>query len=148
MALYLQPCAELASDARAVRFEGGIGLSSGSLPAEVRPGQPFGVALEWTLSQATPAYAVFLHLADETGKPWGQSDGDPVNGLRPFPGFEPGQLVLDCRAVLPAPETPPGRYAVIAGLYRRDTGQRLRLTSGPEAGADAHLIGQVQVRAR
>jgi len=149
LALYLPPCGDVPSEAKLVRFEGGISLSHGGLAKQVRPGEPFPVTLEWTVDQQpTLGYAVFVHLVREGGRPWGQSDGDPVNGLQPFPQFEPGQPVVDCRAVLPAPDTPAGSYTVIVGLYRRDTGQRLRVISGPDAGSDAHTIGQVEVMPR
>jgi len=149
LALYLPPCQQVASDARVVRFEQGISLSYGDAPEQVTPGQPFSVALQWTLDERPPcAYAVFLHLADERGKPWGQSDGDPVNGLKPFTQFDPGQPVADCRAVLPSTGTPPGHYRLIVGLYRRDTGRRLKVIGGPAAGSDACTIGQVEVAPR
>jgi hypothetical protein len=149
LALYLPPCGDVPSEAKLVRFEEGISLSHGGLAKQVRPGEPFPVTLEWTVDQQpTLGYAVFVHLVREGGRPWGQSDGDPVNGLKPFPQFEPGQPVVDCRAVLPAADTPAGSYTVIVGLYRRDTGQRLRVISGPDAGSDAHTIGQVEVMPR
>ena len=104
------------------------------------------VALQWRVS-TPPArgYVVYVHLYDQAGKLWAQSDGLPVNGLKPFAHFTANQPEMDCRAVLPPPETPPGRYTLQVGLYDADTGKRLPVTSGAEVGADHCVIGQVDL---
>jgi mannosyltransferase len=144
--LYLAPCTMAQPDAQTVDFAEHISLTYAPLVERVVAGQPISVALQWSVSTPpTRGYAVYMHLYDQDGKLWAQSDGLPMNGLRPFAQFTANQPVKDCRAVLILPEMPPGRYALRVGLYDTETGKRLQVTSGAEAGADHCVIGQVDI---
>jgi hypothetical protein len=149
IALYLAPCTMAQPAAQTVDFAEQIHLTYAPLSERGVAGQPISVALQWRVS-TLPArgYAVYVHLYDQAGKLWAQSDGLPVNGLSPFAQFTANQLVMDCRAVLLPPETPSGRYTLQVGLYDVDTGKRLPVTGGAEVGADHCLIGQVDIVAR
>ncbi len=94
-------------------------------PAKVRPGDRLTLTLFWApLRNTDVAYTVFVHLWD--GKTiWGQKDGPPQEGDFPTTDWFPGDLIADTRVVPIDPATPPGRYQLIAGLYRLETGERL-----------------------
>ncbi|RME45456.1 MAG: hypothetical protein D6791_10700, partial [Chloroflexi bacterium] len=92
---------------------------------QVAAGDSFELTLFWEPLRATDvAYTVFVHLWDGQTI-WGQKDGEPANGTWPTTDWYPGDLIIDTREVPVKPETPPGEYQVIAGLYRWETGERL-----------------------
>jgi hypothetical protein len=83
------------------------------------------LSLVW---QAVPAvgvdYTVFVHLVDTAGNRLAGIDGQPP---LPTSQWVRDEVVIDERAV-PIPEDlPPGEYRLVVGLYRADTGERLRL---------------------
>jgi hypothetical protein len=88
------------------------------------PGQVLSTSLYWKTDVLTESAArVFLHLYNEQGDLGPQSDGWPVSGTRPPYTWQPGETILDRRAIpLPA-DLPPGRYALEVGWY--DAGGRL-----------------------
>jgi 4-amino-4-deoxy-L-arabinose transferase-like glycosyltransferase len=108
------------------------------------PGESFKLTLFWEPLRATDvAYTVFVHLWDGQTI-WGQKDGQPQacpepcrrGGMWPTTDWYPGDLIIDTRQVPVKPKTPPGKYQLIAGLYRLETGERL-----PAYGADGRLRG-------
>ncbi len=127
------------------RFEGGITLASAAVgPAEARPGDVVAVALVWRAA-AAPAerLTVFVHVVDADGRPVAQHDAEPAGGGRPTDTWRAGDAVADRHgARLPA-DAAPGRYRVIAGLYRPATGERLRLAGA--GGPDHAVLGTVRV---
>jgi hypothetical protein len=70
---------------------------------------------------------VFVHVVDASGRLVAQGDGPPLGGAYPTSLWEPGELVED-EYVLGAAS---GR--VLIGLYRPDTGERLRTGDGRDA---------------
>ncbi len=122
-------------------FERGIMLYYAPLS---RRGNILGVTLRWQTAQPlNHAYKVFVHLRRSDGEPIVQSDSEPAGGFDPTDTWQPGQLVLDRRALLVPRNTPPGTYAVYAGLYDPEDGSRLHVLS-PSAGdtSDSVLIGR------
>lgn len=145
LALYTAPQAEVVGRA-AVTFEGGISLAYRSPAPRAEAGATVAVPLEWAVAAPVDtAYAVFLQLLDADGRLVAQADGDPVNGLHAFTQFVPGEPVDDEHALLIPADAPPGAYRLIVGLYDRDTGQRLRVARGSDAGADAHQLATIEV---
>lgn len=98
---------------------------------EARPGGQLEVVLYWqTREPLTIDYQVFVHLeGDGTDNSpagiWGQSDGRPACQLYPVPAWQPHQLVPDPHLITISPDTPPGDYPVLVGMYAPDTGVRL-----------------------
>ncbi|MFQ5855519.1 MAG: glycosyltransferase family 39 protein [Anaerolineae bacterium] len=117
--------------------------------ARVAPGQSIALTLFWEPLRTTDvSYTVFVHLWDGQTI-WGQKDGQPQAcpepctvpspstvlrtglsrgrraGAWPTTEWFPGDLIVDSRQVPVDPDTPPGGYELIAGLYRLDTGERL-----------------------
>jgi hypothetical protein len=73
-------------------------------------------------------YTVFVHVVDASGRPIAQGDAPPLGGAYPTSLWEPGELIDDEYAV---PGGSAGR--VLIGLYRADTGERLRAENGADA---------------
>ncbi|HID62307.1 MAG TPA: hypothetical protein EYP49_06150 [Anaerolineae bacterium] len=76
-------------------------------------------------------YTVFVHLVDQGGKLWGQSDSVPMKGMYPTSAWLPGQLVEDRHVIQVDPAVPSGSYRVLVGLYNPATLERLEAV-GPE----------------
>ena len=113
----------------------GYGLSA----TQVAPGDLLAVSLWWEADAAPPdEYTVFLQLLDGANHLVGQRDASPRTPTRNWP---PGQTVADGHGLLVEPGTPPGPHRLIAGLYRADTGERLRTPDG----ADFVTLATVQV---
>ena len=123
-----------------------LGGAVALLPATVRQaGQALDVQLRWLPGQALGQdYSVFVHVLDGSGRLVAQADGPPAGGQWPARYWLPGIPVDDSRTVNLPPDLPAGRYAVVAGLYRLDTGERLPATpAGPEPGSV--LVGTVHI---
>lgn len=117
---------------------GQVRLLGGSLEPE--PSEPFEpsdiltVTLAWQAqAEMDVSYRVFLHLLEPDGGLLTQSDGEPVNWLRPTTGWAPGEVVLDERLLTIPVDATPGDYALVAGLYDPETKERLRLPTGASA---------------
>jgi hypothetical protein len=120
----------------------------------ITPDGHVALTLYWqALTALNTDYQVFVHVAGGlvTGGPagiWGQSDGVPGNvitplllwdtsrllagqrgGVDPWPTstWRKGQVIRDRRSFQIPPDTPGARYALIAGLYQPETGERLKL---------------------
>ncbi|MBI1879029.1 MAG: glycosyltransferase family 39 protein [Chloroflexi bacterium] len=113
--------------------------------ATVAPGETLYVNLYWrALQNPGENYRVFVHLTDRTNL-WGQQDEDPACPL-PASIWRPGQHGLGQFRLPIKPETPPGRYPLIIGLYRADTLERLKITGGAgQVGDDFLWLGDVEV---
>jgi 4-amino-4-deoxy-L-arabinose transferase-like glycosyltransferase len=98
--------------------------------AQARPGDILQVALTWRAERKPEAnYTVFLQLLDEGSQVVAQSDRWPGDGLHPTADMAAGQTIVD-RVALRLPERP-GRYRLIAGMYRGDVEGAPRL-DGPD----------------
>lgn len=62
-------------------------------------------------------YATTLQVLDDQGNLWGQSDSQNPGGL-PTSRWGPGQYARDVHRLRLRPGTPPGRYNLVAGVYR------------------------------
>ena len=96
---------------------------------QTTPGQRIALTLYWeALAPTNTSYTVFVHLADETGRPWGQQDAPPALGARPTTGWLTGEFVADQKQITVAGDVPAGSYRLLVGLYGPD-GKRLEATS-------------------
>lgn len=88
------------------------------------PGGSLTLTTYWqAIKPAEKSYHVFVHL--ETERIWSQSDGVPLCDSYPTHHWRPGQAIGDHRRLEIPPETPPGRYPLLVGLYDPDSGVRL-----------------------
>jgi hypothetical protein len=75
------------------------------------------------------SYLTFVHLVNAAGGELeSQVDRVPVNDLRPTSGWRPGEVLEDQLTLALPEDLAPGEYAVNAGMYNPDDGQRLPLT--------------------
>jgi 4-amino-4-deoxy-L-arabinose transferase-like glycosyltransferase len=107
-----------------VNFGGQIELVGYDLKtAEVPPGGMVRLGLFWrSLQPLSVRYRAFVHVED--GRIWGQQDDDPACRL-PTTEWRAGQLAGGQFRFSLEPETPPGAYPLIVGLYDPQTGERL-----------------------
>ena len=126
------------------QFAGGPRLTGYAFtPAVARPGDTLLVSLQWQATAAMPIdYTVFTQLWDASGQVAAQLDSQPASGTRPTSGWQPGEMVLDRKAILLPADLPPGSYTLQVGLYDLATLQRLTLSA---SGDDHILLGTVQV---
>jgi hypothetical protein len=113
-------------------------------PAGARPGTVVTATLVWKGNQ-TPAsaYHVFVHLQNSDGAIVAQSDGVAAAGARPTPGWLPGEFVSETRALQLPADLPPGEYALLAGMYLPETGERLTAAAFPDGRV---ALGTIEVR--
>ena len=105
------------------------------------PGDSFSLRLFWQASERPPEnYTVFVHLLGADNTVWATDDGYPAE--TPATALWPGQSITDCHRLRVPDDMPPGWYSVEVGLYRLDTGERLRLPDG----GDRALIPGFEVR--
>lgn len=110
----------------------------------VKAGQAIPLTLYWqALTPMDRDYTLFLHLLDEEGQIWCQSDSQPLDGFYPTSFWDVGELVEDEHELTVDPNAPEGDYNLIAGLYFLPTGERLPLLDGE---GDMVILGRVMVR--
>jgi hypothetical protein len=111
---------------------------------QVVAGDVLSVRLYWLSHTETDvAYRAFVHLGRDPV--WGQHDDDPACRL-PTTEWRAGQTAVGQFRVVPSPETPPGDYPLVVGLYHPTTGERLPVsdTDGQPVG-DSLILTTVQV---
>jgi len=128
-----------------VQFEDGIRLLGYDVrPQPVPAGGTLLVTFYWQADTPPHAdYTITAQLLDERGTLVAQFDGQPANGARPTSGWQPGETIVDSRAISAA-GLPPGTYDLWVGLYTWPDIVRLRLADG--SGADAWHVSKVLVQ--
>jgi hypothetical protein len=113
-------------------------------PEFVQPGDIVQISLFWQADALLETrYKVFLHLLDEQGHIVAQRDSEPGGGLALTTTWPAGETIPDNHGVLIPPETPPGRYTLILGLYDlTDPASRLLTPDGN----DSFLLNTIEVR--
>lgn len=147
---YIRPAPP--ADAISVRsgalFGGIIELEGFTLSAEhLSGGEALGVTLFWRAYQPIEEhYRVFVHVYNPDGTILCQHDGEPASGLAPFPSWEVTQQVIDAHGMVIPPDTPPGEYPVVVGLYNPASGgDRLMVTEPGGEESDAILIATLTI---
>ncbi len=102
------------------------------------------LSLVWQAT-ASPAedYTVFVQVLDEGGQLRAQVDRYPVGGFRPTSSWAAGETVRDNYGL--RLDVPPGRYRLIAGMYRLATMERLPVLSQGVAVGDHVLLDEIDV---
>ncbi|HET7088167.1 MAG TPA: hypothetical protein VFL17_05910 [Anaerolineae bacterium] len=127
---------------------GKVRLIGYELPESIRPGETLrvAVALEAT-SPLEQRYKVFVHLRGEGDSVLAQADRLPCNFSLNEADWRPGDIVLEEYTLPISPETAPGTYRVILGVYRPDTHARLPvLSSDPPHTGDGVVLGEIDVK--
>jgi hypothetical protein len=121
-----------------------IGFDSDEM--ELASGQTIDLTLYWQ-AQVQPSlnYSVLAQLVDTGRNIYGAQD-NLHPGQFPTSQWPPWGYVADPHRVPVPPGTPPGDYALVVGLYRPDTWQRLPiLTPQLDAWGDVVSLGTVTV---
>lgn len=140
--------ADLGGELRLLGYEVDHGLAAGDVGSfDVEPGAMIPVTVYWqAVASMERDYTVFLHLVDQQGRIWGQSDSEPEHGFYPTSFWHVGEIVLDRHEIRVDASTPEGNYELLGGVYGWDTGERLHVLD--EAGqpeGDSVLLGPVRV---
>jgi hypothetical protein len=110
-------------------LEEGVALMGYDAPQQVVSGETLSTVLYWRpLSEFDLYYNVFVHLEVEGERIWGQSDEAPACGASPTKEWRPGEVVVDGHTLMLDPNTPPGEYQLLAGLYDPMSGERVSVT--------------------
>jgi Dolichyl-phosphate-mannose-protein mannosyltransferase len=105
-------------------------VSGAELPPELHAGDLLPLALTWRAKQiVTQRYKVFVHIADDRGKPLAQTDVEPMAGLSPTNTWRAGEKINDQIGVWLSPDMPKGRYQVLVGMYDPLSGARVDAVS-------------------
>jgi mannosyltransferase len=126
------PLPEIPAVALDARFGERIRLRGYTLAGDwFAPGDVMPVTVFWEAqAPVTERYKVTVQLLDDAGKLVAQHDAEPGDGLMPTTMWDPDQILAD-RYGVPLPgDLPPGRYALIVGLYHVATGERLPVATG------------------
>ncbi len=133
------------SQALQVRFGDVAVLAGFSLSnQQVAQGATLTLALYWkSAAETDTAYRAFVHLGENPV--WGQHDDDPACRL-PTSLWRTGQTAVGQFRVTIPPETPPGDYPLVVGLYHPETLERLPVqdAQGQPAG-DSLTLATIRV---
>ena len=114
-------------------------VSGGYSPAAARAGDVLHARLVWqTQAPLDVDYKRFFHVAGADDQPVVQLDGLPRMNTSRTSAWIPGEAVEDQILLLIPPQTPPGVYRLLTGLYDPNTGDRV--------GGKAIDLGEVRVR--
>lgn len=124
------------------RFDEGVELVGFEIqPRRVQAGETITLTLYWRARRPVAHdYTVFTHILQPPQTIWGQEDRAPN---LPTSQWRVGEVYAETYRLTLKPETPPGFYEVEIGLYRPDTGERLRR----EDGSDFLLLNRIRVEA-
>lgn len=97
-----------------------------SVGPNLQAGDEIAVALIWRARAAVQAdYTVTVQLVGSDGGVYGQRDAQPLDGAAPTSTWTPGEVLTDVYRFRVADDASPGRYRLLAGIYRLETGERL-----------------------
>ncbi|MBV7336093.1 glycosyltransferase family 39 protein [Chloroflexi bacterium TSY] len=97
----------------------------------VQPRRDLVVTLYWqSAAPVERAYTAFNQIIDPSDfRKAGQRDGEPVCNRRPTNSWLPNELIADRHWVSVFPDAIPGTYTLLIGLYDRETGERLPIST-------------------
>lgn len=117
-----------------LHFPNGVQLIGYDAPESPgHPGTLLKFRLYWQATEPlTQVYKSFMHLwgtppPTEGGRIWGQEDAQPCDNSYPYAWWVPGDMVVEERWIQVPPETPPGEYHLVVGMYQ-DNQPRLPIT--------------------
>lgn len=105
-----------------------VALLEHRLEGPLRHGATVRLNVLWqALRPMDEDYTVFVHAIDRDGTIWGQRDAEPKEGEHPTSEWELGEVVWDRYELRIDVDGPREGYQLEVGLYRPDTGQRLKV---------------------
>jgi 4-amino-4-deoxy-L-arabinose transferase-like glycosyltransferase len=92
----------------------------------VRAGDVLPLTLYWQAGTTTDnLYTVFAHLETLNGSVISQIDAQPQGGGMPTASWATGQIIADQYPLPIPPDTPPGAYRIVVGMYNSLDGTHL-----------------------
>jgi hypothetical protein len=89
-------------------------------------GDRLQIQLNWQTDATLSAnYTLSVQVVGPDGSLFQAFDWPPGNGFRPTTSWQPGETIVDRRAIEFSPDAPPGVYQVFVILYNAATGERL-----------------------
>ncbi|TAK21015.1 MAG: hypothetical protein EPO26_16125 [Chloroflexota bacterium] len=138
--------APVADGAFRFRFGSFAALAAVDVTETVRSSGTVRARLIWrVLADTSDDARMFVHVADEVGRPVAQVDRTPGGGERPTPGWVEGEYVFDDVEVPLGTAVAPGIYRIRIGLYDMTNEQRLSVTTSAGLMSDVAEIGVVRV---
>jgi len=96
-----------------------------------RPGDNIHLTLFWQcLEEMEQSYTVFIHLVNAEDNTVAQKDNPPVDGFYPTTKWAVGEIVRDQYDLVISPEAVPGEHQLEVGMYVKETGRRLMVSTG------------------
>jgi hypothetical protein len=128
-------------------FGDSIELIGADFPPTVRRPGKIPLDLYFRVIARPPGtYKIFVHF-DGPAAPRVIGDHDPVNHVFPTSQWLPGEYIRDHYEVdVPLMTTPAGTYTVLLGFWPGGEGKRLKITRGPNDGADRVRIGTIEIK--
>jgi len=107
-------------------------------PHSPRPGEELRVTLCWQIQRELGrVYSSFVHLVDEKGQGVSGSDQQPGGEFYPTDLWRPGEILRDEHVFTVPPETPPGEYRLLVGMYSYPSLESL---------GESVFIGRLEIR--
>jgi hypothetical protein len=128
-------------------WEAGIALLGFSLPAQARCDGALEVRFEWRARRPVEQpYVMFVHVLDAQDGLVAQHDQPPRAGRYPTNVWRAGEVVPDSIVIESGKLNglPAGRYAVQAGIYHAESGQRLPLVR-TQLPAENHVLTLAEI---
>ena len=98
------------------------------------------------LPQVPAGFKIFVHV-DGPASPRLIGDHDPVNKTFPTANWLPGEYIRDVYDIdVPLMTTPAGTYHLFFGFWPGGEAKRLKLTQGPNDGADRLSLGTIEIK--
>jgi hypothetical protein len=128
-------------------FADSIELVGADYPETVRRPGKIPLDLIFRIKKAPPAgYKIFIHY-DGPAAPRVIGDHDPLNKAFPTASWLPGEYIRDhYDTEVPLMTTPAGTYQVFVGFWPGGEGRRLKITQGPNDGADRVRLGTLEIK--
>lgn len=122
-----------------------LGTDSASA-MQLSPGETTQIRTYWQATQSMGTdYTTFIHLIGPDGTLVAQHDKPPLDGFLPTSYWRPDQVVPDTYAITVPTDALAGTYDLRAGIYDPDSGIRLAVPDGVDAGNDTVGIATITV---
>ena len=115
-------------------------------PQPARPGAELKLGLQWQVAESSAEpLLVFAQILGPNDHKWAAWDGAAGGDWWPSPVWQPGDRVWQELPLTLDSTTPPGRYRLVAGLYKASTGEAMPV-SGPHAQNGLIVLSEIEVQ--
>jgi len=116
-------------------------LRSSASTSDARPGATLALTLWWqALAGMERDYTAFIHMVDQDGTLWAQEDRLLLSADSPTSSWAVGDIVRETYELTLPPDSPPGDYVLMAGIYYWASGERLPVWDEEGQGAPDDIV--------